>query len=78
MSKSRLAVIAGGCARERISNEILQEICKPEFNQERVAELVAQLSASPKPALQLVTSNAGRKLSSKTPAKNADNEEKSP
>ncbi len=59
MSKARLAVIEGGGARERISGEILKEILKPDFDQQRVEELVAQLKASPKPTLELLVSDSG-------------------
>lgn len=67
MSKSRLAVIEGGGARERISSEILNEILKPDFNQARVDALLAQLMASQRPALELVASNAEGLLESASP-----------
>lgn len=73
MSKACLEVIEGGRKRERISGEILDEICKFEWDQARISELMAQLEASPKPTLNLIVSNAGRRLVSDTgPARGPD------
>lgn len=78
MSKAPLAVIEGGRERERLSGEILEEICKLEWDQQRISSLMAQLQASPKPALELVVSNAGRRLGGSRPTKNEGSEEDSP
>ncbi|MES2682234.1 MAG: hypothetical protein V4650_01850 [Pseudomonadota bacterium] len=78
MSKAQLSVIEGGRERERLSGEILEEICKLEWDQQRISSLMAQLQASPKPTLELVVSNAGRRLGSGRAAKNESREEDSP
>lgn len=55
MKKPDLTVITGGAKRAALTSEILKEVADPNWNRQRVENMVDELRQSARPSLKIVS-----------------------